>query len=126
MINLPLSDSDRLTTLRATPEFNGWSERSLRALLSQFDEVALPAGRVVAVEGRPCGQFLVVLAGELRASSDAGERRLRRAGDSVGWRAMWERGRNEASVVVDAEARLLVMGHAQFRAVKAEAGLRAA
>jgi hypothetical protein len=39
---------------------------------------------------------------------------------------MWERGPNEATVVVESEARLLVMGHAQFRAVKAEAGGRAA
>jgi hypothetical protein len=44
----------------------------------------------------------------------------------VGWRAMWERGPNEATVVVESEARLLVMGHAQFRAVKAEATVRAA
>jgi hypothetical protein len=34
---------------------------------------------------------------------------------------MWERSANEASVVVADDARLLVMSHAQFRAVKAMA-----
>jgi CRP-like cAMP-binding protein len=41
------------------------------------------------------------------------------AGDSFGWDAMWEREPNSATVVVEADARLLVMSHAQFRAVKA-------
>lgn len=31
---------------------------------------------------------------------------------------MWERGLNEATVVVEEAAHLLVMSHAQFRAVK--------
>jgi hypothetical protein len=32
---------------------------------------------------------------------------------------MWEMAANEATVVAETEARLLVMGHAQFRAIKA-------
>jgi hypothetical protein len=35
-------------------------------------------------------------------------------------------GPNETTVVVESEARVLVMGHAQFRAIKAEAAGRAA
>jgi len=126
MIKLPLPDADRLAALRANPQLSRWSDRSLRALLSQFDEVAVPAGRLLAVEGRPCAQFLVVLAGALSICSAGCDRVLRHAGDSVGWLAMWERGLNEASVVVEADARLLVMGHAQFRAMKAVAGDEAA
>jgi hypothetical protein len=34
---------------------------------------------------------------------------------------MWERLVNDATVVAESDARLLVMGHAQFRAVKAVA-----
>ena len=44
------SDADRLAVLRGIPELAGWSDRSLQALLQQFDEVAVPAGRVIAVE----------------------------------------------------------------------------
>jgi len=45
--------------------------------------------------------------------------RTLRAGDSLGWDAMWERLPNDATAVVDTEAHLLVMSHAQFRAIKA-------
>ena len=112
--------------MRATSEFAGWPERSLRALLPQFDEVTLPARRRIAAEGRPCTQLVIVLEGVLSARSLSCVKRILRAGDSSGWRAMWERGPNEETVTVESEARLLVMGHAQFRAVKAEAGGRAA
>ena len=126
MINAQSPDADRLARLRTTPELAGWSDRSLQALLPQFDEVTLPAGRLIAFEGSPCTELVIVLEGALSARSRSGDHRLLRAGDSSGWRAMWERGPNEATVVVESEARLLVMGHAQFRAVKAGADRRAA
>jgi CRP-like cAMP-binding protein len=121
VINATWPNADRLSTLRATPELAGWSDRSLQALSQQFDEVTLPAGRLIALEGTQSSEFVIVLEGGLRSSSLSGDSRLFRAGESSGWRAMWERGPNEATVVVESEARLLVMGHAQFRAVKAEA-----
>jgi CRP-like cAMP-binding protein len=126
MINAPWPNADRLATLRATPELAGWPDRSLQALSRQFDEVTLPAGRLIALEGTQSTEFVIVLEGGLRSASLAGDSRLLRAGDSYGWRAMWERGPNDATVVVECEARLLVMGHAQFRAIKAEAADRAA
>jgi CRP-like cAMP-binding protein len=111
----------RLAALRATPGLGSWPERALLALLPYFDEVRLPAGRRIAVEGRPCAQFLVVLEGELEAcSASAGTRRLG-PGASSGWEAMWDRGANEATLWVPAGAKILVMGHAQFRALKAQA-----
>ncbi|MDQ6796200.1 MAG: cyclic nucleotide-binding domain-containing protein [Chloroflexota bacterium] len=121
MINANWPDADRLAVLRATAELAGWPKRSLRALAPQFDEVVLPAGRLVALEGLPCSEFVIVLEGGLRSRSLSGAARLLRACDSCGWRAMWERGPNAATVVVESEARVLIMGHAQFRAVKGEA-----
>ena len=126
MINAQWPAADRLATLRATPELAGWPEPSLEAILWHFDEVTLPAGRLIAAEGGPCHEFLVVLEGRLAARSRSGEKYVLRPGDSAGWQAMWERGTNEASLTVESDARLLVMGHAQFRALKAEAGAQAA
>jgi CRP-like cAMP-binding protein len=126
VINAQWPAADRLATLRATPELGGWPDRSLQAIIWQFDEVTLPAGRLIAVEGRPSNEFVVVLEGRLAARSRSGEKRILGPGDSFGWRAMWERGTDEASLIVESDARLLVMGHAQFRALKAEAGGRAA
>ena len=69
----------------------------------------MPTGEQV-----PSGEFVVLIDGTLRAGS-----RLLAPGASYGWDAMWERSPNRANVTVEADARLLVMSHAQFRAVKA-------
>jgi len=53
------------------------------------------------------------------AASDRGACQGLGAGDSCGRNAMWERLVNDATVVAEWDARILVMGHAQFRAVKA-------
>jgi CRP-like cAMP-binding protein len=79
----------------------------------------VPAGTRIAVRGETCNQFVIVAAGRLRACSTDDGRRSLVPGDTAGWAAMWEMTANEATVVAETEARILVMGHAQFRAVKA-------
>jgi hypothetical protein len=111
----------RLRALRSSGELTQCSDSQLRSLLQHVDEIAVRAGCRVAVEGRPCSQFLIVIEGRLRAVSARGGCQTLGAGDSWGWNAMWERLVNDATVVAESDARLLVMGHAQFRAVKAVA-----
>lgn len=81
----------------------------------------MAAGCRVAIEGQPCSQFLIVSEGRLRADSLRGGSRTLRAGDSWGWNAMWERSVNDSTVVAESDARVLVMGRAQFRAARAVA-----
>jgi CRP-like cAMP-binding protein len=109
----------RVETLRATRELASYPDRQLQWLLPYFDEVTLPAGTLVAREGERASEFVVVMGGRLKATTPCAGSRTLIAGDSFGWKAMWERESNSATVVVEADARLLVMGHAQFRAVKA-------
>jgi CRP-like cAMP-binding protein len=111
----------RLETLRATRELAAYPDRQLRELLPYFDEVSVPAGIVVARESDQCSEFVVVIRGRLRATGPNSRPRTLAAGDTLGWAAMWEREPNSATVVVESDARLLVMSHAQFRAVKAVA-----
>jgi CRP-like cAMP-binding protein len=111
----------RIEALRATSELATYSDHDLRRLLPYFDEVTVPVGRVVAREGERCSEFVVVLNGRLRTQAGSSRTRTLRAGDSLGWGAMWERLPNDATVVVDEAAHLLVMSHAQFRAMKAVA-----
>jgi CRP-like cAMP-binding protein len=111
----------RLEALRATRELAAFPDQQLQRLLPYFDEVFLPAGSVVARESDQCSEFVVVVRGRLTASAQHEQPRTLAAGDTLGWQAMWEREPNAATVVVDADARLLVMSHAQFRAVKAVA-----
>jgi CRP-like cAMP-binding protein len=109
----------RIEALRAAPELGSYSDRDLQGLLPYFDEVTLPAGTVVAREGERCSEFVVVLNGRLHTMTGCIPARTLRAGDSLGWEAMWQRLPNDATAVVDADAQLLVMSHAQFRAIKA-------
>jgi hypothetical protein len=89
-----------------------------RDLRAYFDEARVRAGETIAREGGLCHQLVVVVAGELTLER-CGQEVILRAGDSYGWQAMDERGLNDATIVARTDALLLVMGHAQFRAVAA-------
>ena len=91
----------------------------LRSLLQYMDEITVPAGTRIAVRGETCSQFVIVAEGRLRAGSPDGGWYSLLPGGSAGWAAMWEMAANDETVIADTEVRLLVMGHAQFRAVKA-------
>jgi CRP-like cAMP-binding protein len=111
--------TSKLATLRSTVEFAGCSTSALASLLQYVDEVTVATGTRIAVRGETCNQLVIVAEGRLRASSrDDGWHSLL-PGETVGWDAMWDGTENEATVVAETEARLLAMGHAQFRAVKA-------
>jgi len=103
----------RFQALRAVRELAACSDGEISSLLRYTDEVEVSAGDLVAAGGQLCTAFVVVVQGTLCA----GFCRLR-PGESFGWDAMWERSVNAATVVADSEARLLVMSHDQFRAVK--------
>jgi CRP-like cAMP-binding protein len=103
----------RFAALRAVGELAGCSDAEISSLLRYTDEVDVPAGTVVAERERLCSAFVVVLEGSLQSACvQLGP------GNSVGWDAMWERAANSATVVAESDARLLVMSHDQFRAVK--------
>jgi CRP-like cAMP-binding protein len=110
--------SARFAALRALPELGDCSDKVIASLLSSVDEIRLPAGAVVAQAGRSCTELVVVVEGTLRATPH-----LIGPGESLGWSAMWDRAVNEATVVAESDVRLLVVGHAQFRAFKAVAAL---
>ena len=106
----------RLRALRALPELAHLGDSDLRGLLGHFDETAVPAGTVVARAGRLCAEYVVVLDGRLETRTDGGSPTVTAAA-SCGWEAMCERGASPATVLAASDARLLVMGRAQFRAV---------
>jgi CRP-like cAMP-binding protein len=118
--SLPTSACARFAALRAVSELAECSDTEVSSLLSFADEIRLPAGGPVARAGRYCNGLVVVMEGTLQAISNGTAHRLG-PGDSVGWAAMWDRSLNEASVVAESDVRLLVIGHAQFRAFKAVA-----
>ena len=104
----------RFAALRGVAELAHCSDADVWSLLSYADEVRLFAGDRVAQEGRYCAELAVVIEGTLCSGS-----RLIGPGATVGWYEMWERSINPTTVTAETDARLLVMSHDQFRAVKA-------
>jgi len=108
---------ERFAALRAVGELEPCTDSEIWSLLTYADEVRLFAGDGVAQEGRYCTELVVVIEGALCSASH-----VVGPGKTVGWRAMWERSLNPATVTAETDARLLVMSHDQFRAVKALVG----
>jgi CRP-like cAMP-binding protein len=107
----------RFAALRALAELELGTDAEIWSLLTHADEVRLFAGDVVAHEGRYCNELVIVMEGTLCSGP-----KLVGPGQAVGWTAMWERSTNPATVTAETDARLLVMSHDQFRAVKALVG----
>ena len=118
-----MGDRDRLDALRATKEFRGWSDARLRRLLPFVDEVCVPTGTLIGEAGRLCHQLVIVASGVLETCREGRSSRLG-PGDTVGWKAMRDRGLHDATVLSVSAAHLLVMSHDQFRAVEAPAPRR--
>ncbi|TMB60800.1 MAG: cyclic nucleotide-binding domain-containing protein, partial [Chloroflexi bacterium] len=50
--------------LKAVPLFSRCSKRELEFLASRVDEVSLPAGKTLLVQGQPTDTFYILLSGE--------------------------------------------------------------
>jgi CRP-like cAMP-binding protein len=107
----------RFSALRAAAELDLGSDADIKSLLAYADEVRVQAGDRVAQQGRYCTELVVVVEGILCVGS-----RPIGPGETVGWHEMWERSTNPATVTAETDARLLVMSHDQFRAVKGLVG----
>jgi len=108
---------ERFAALRAVAELEPCADSEIWSLLTHSDEVSLFAGDGVAEEGRYCTELVVVIEGALCSGCH-----LVGPGKAVGWAEMWERSLNPATVTAETDARVLVMSHDQFRAVKALVG----
>jgi hypothetical protein len=108
---------ERFAVLRAVSELEPCTDSEIWSLLTHVDEVRLLAGDGVAQEGRYCTELVVVIEGALCSGSH-----LVGPAGTVGWGEMWERSFNPATVTAETDARVLVMSHDQFRAVKALVG----
>jgi CRP-like cAMP-binding protein len=105
---------ERFAALRAVAALELCTDSEIWSLLTHTDEVRLFAGDGIAQEGLYCNELVIVMEGTLCSGAH-----LVGPGDTIGWEAMWDRSTNPATVTAETDARLLVMSHDQFRAVKA-------
>lgn len=119
-----MTHSEREQLLRGTTHFAGCSDGALRELSMLVDEVCIPAGTLLAEQGRLCHELVIVVSGVLETCR-AGRTGLFGRGSTFGWNAMRDRAVHEASVRAATPATLLVMSHLQFgtaAAIAAENG----
>jgi CRP-like cAMP-binding protein len=111
-----MSNRERLAILHGVRDLAGCDDTQLLALAHFMDEACVPAGTMLAQEGRLCHELVIVASGTLEVC-----RRGRAAslgpGDVYGWEAMRNRSRHDATLRTLSPAHLLVMSHEQFRAV---------
>jgi CRP-like cAMP-binding protein len=105
----------KLDSLKRVSLFAQCSDRELRFIASQMDEVDIKAGRELTHQGRPGDAFYVLLEGEVEVSVDQHPRHTMGPGDFFGEISMVDRGPATATVVTKAPVRAMVMSHAQFR-----------
>ena len=106
------SKEDRL---KAVPLFSHCSKRELEFVASRVDEVSLPAGKTLLVQGEPTDTFYIVLDGEVEVSVDGRPLKRLGAGDFFGEIGMLDRGLATATVTTTQPAQTLALSHAQFR-----------
>ena len=121
-----VSDS-KIEALSRVPLFARCGRKELEFLAGQADEVEVEAGRKLIEQGRPGDTFFVLLEGEAEVEVDGRPRPPLHAGDFFGEISMLDRGPASATVVTRTPAKLMVMGHLQFRdAIRASDPLLAA
>ena len=103
-----MTERDRIEVLRRVEPLASLSNSSLRSLLPFLDEVHVAAGAPIADEGRLCHELVIVAEGRLEACTQ-GVASAIGPGEALGWDAMRDRGRHNATVRAITPARLLVM-----------------
>jgi CRP/FNR family transcriptional regulator, cyclic AMP receptor protein len=111
----------RIDSLKQVPIFSNCSDKELRFIASEIDEVGVEAGEIIITEGHLNHTFHIILSGEAEVQVDGRTIKKLGAGDFFGEISMMDRGPATATVVATAPSRLGVMSHGQFRdAIRAD------
>jgi len=124
LLHLTRHANPKVELLRRIYLFDGCSERELQLLATQADAAEASAGEVLTVAGRPPHTFYMLLEGVARVKT-AGETDVQYGpGAAFDLVAMAKRSPAQATITAEGPIRMLVMSHAQFRAVAALPGLQ--
>ena len=105
----------KIELLRRVPLFERCSNRELREVASITDEVSLPAGRRLAVEGAAGHEFMIVVEGSAEVRRGARKVNVLGSGDFLGEIALITGSKRTASVTTLEPARILVITGRDFK-----------
>ena len=106
----------KLALLGSIPLFARLGARELRRLGELFDQVDVPAGKILMQQGQTGGEMFVVAGGRLAVERDGVHIADRGPGDVVGEIALLSEGPRTATE----PCQLFVLGHREFHALMNE------
>ncbi len=109
--------SDKIEALRRVPLFSTLSKRDVGIVARHADEIAVPAGKVLAAQGKPGNAFYVIVRGSATVKRDGRKLAELQAGDFFGEMAVLDGLPCSATVVADEECVLLEMHRRHFSAI---------
>jgi CRP/FNR family transcriptional regulator, cyclic AMP receptor protein len=112
-----LRKNAKVELIKGVPLFSELGHKELDEVASIADEIDLPAGKELTVEGRPGREFMVIVEGE--ATVRRGDNEINRlgAGDFFGEIALLEDRPRTATVTADGPIRALVITDRSFRSL---------
>jgi CRP-like cAMP-binding protein len=105
----------KIELLRRVPLFELCSNRELREVASIADELSLPAGRRLAVEGASGHEFMIVVEGSAEVRRGARTVNVLGGGDFLGEIALITGRKRTATVTTVEPARILVITGRDFK-----------
>jgi CRP/FNR family transcriptional regulator, cyclic AMP receptor protein len=114
MLGTMASQSTYLEQLATVPLFSAFTRRELGKVARAADEVSVPAGRDVVVQGKIGHECFVILSGEATVSRDGTTIAKFTDGDHFGELALLDGGPRTATVTAATDLQLLVLGQRQF------------
>ena len=110
--------------LRSMELFGGLRWPELEVVGAQFDQVAVPRGARLSVQGRADSRLCVLISGEALVSADARPLRVIGHGDTVGLTSMLYRIKSPETTVALSPIRALSARPEQFRELIRQATIR--
>lgn len=103
-----------LTHLADVPLFAALSKKDLALVAKRAEDVRVPPGRVLVVEGSQGHEFFVILEGIARVERHGRRVATLGPGDSFGELALLERAPRNASIIAETDMELVVLGQREF------------
>jgi CRP-like cAMP-binding protein len=124
LVEVLLPVSLRAHQLGSMALFDGFRWSELEVIAGLFEEVEIPRGSRLTVQGRPGSRLWLIVEGEALASADARPLRVAGHGDAVDSAAMLYGVRSPETTIALSPIRALAAGPEQFRALVGRAPVR--
>jgi voltage-gated potassium channel len=106
--------------IKAVPHFARCSNKELDRLSAELDEIEMPSGKVLARQGEPGREFIVLVDGTAEVTKDGRRVNLLGSGDFLGEIALISGGPRTATVTTTSTSDLLILTARSFARVTKE------